>query len=124
MDPPITSTSVVPALDEKSKTVHATIHEDVESDAGLEKPVWKPGFVAQFPTLGACALLTALICTISAIVVLYVSNNQSETKHPWNWLAPNVILGGLNSVANVALTVAIGKMLLLIMKANTKADTT
>lgn len=120
----ITSTPVAPAFDEKSKTFNETVHEDVESEAGLEKPVWRPGFFAQFPALGAGALLVALICAISAIVVLKVSDNSSQTRHPWNWLAPNVILGGLNSAANLALTVAIGKLLLLTIQVYMATDTT
>ena len=77
--------------------------EDLEN-----QPEWKPGYRAQFPKLGACALLIVLICAVGDTLVLYYSDGVSQVR--WNKkIAPNVILSGLNSLSNICLSIVIGE---------------
>jgi hypothetical protein len=69
---------------------------------------WRPGFFAQFPVLGFASLLIALCCAAGSVATLLISDGKSQTHWPEK-LAPNVILSGLNSVANICYGIAIGR---------------
>jgi len=84
------------------------VDADNETGAGqLDDPKWQPGFFNQFPILGFSSLVIALMCAAGSIVTLMVSNGKSQTHWPERF-APNVILSGLNSVANICYGIAIG----------------
>lgn len=68
---------------------------------------WTPGYLARFPWLGMGALFTVILCAIGSILTLVLSNGKSQTHWPEK-LAPNVILGGLNNLANIMFGIAIG----------------
>ncbi|EMC99606.1 hypothetical protein BAUCODRAFT_29977 [Baudoinia panamericana UAMH 10762] len=72
----------------------------------LDDPEWRPGFFNQFPIIGFGALCMVLLCAISSVVVLQVSNDQSSSIWPTQ-IAPNVLLSGLNSVANICYGICI-----------------
>jgi hypothetical protein len=101
---------------EKEKYVMETIRpitgaSDEERLAPQENdPQWRPGFFAQFPVLGFVSLLIALCCAAGSVATLLISNGKSQTHWPEK-LAPNVILSGLNSVANICYGIAIGQYL-------------
>jgi len=92
---------------ETIQPVESPLTDPDQSENQLEEPEWKPGFFRQFPVLGFAALCVALMCAIAELIVLQVSNNESDRHWPKK-LAPNVILSGLNSVANICFSMAIG----------------
>ena len=80
----------------------------VESEErAFPDPQWKTGVRARFPWMGFTALFTVLICAVSAVVVLLVSDGKSQL-HWHEKIAPNVLLSGFNSIANICFGVAIG----------------
>lgn len=99
---------------EKGKHVVETIRpvesafSDEEHGGQMEDAKWRPGFFNQFPTLGFTALVIALLCAAGSVITLMLSNGKSQTHWPEK-LAPNVILSGLNSVANICYGIAIGQ---------------
>lgn len=100
MDPDIEkkgATDQVRSIDELSR-------EDAEP---LSHPAWAPGFMARFPWLGFGALFTVLLCAAGCIATLCLSNGRSERHWP-SKIAPNVIIGGLNNLANIMFGIAIG----------------
>ncbi|KAI5270067.1 hypothetical protein E4T47_06516 [Aureobasidium subglaciale] len=89
------------------ETTHThTVSLDSEERA-FPDPQWKTGVRARFPWLGFTALFTILLCAISAVVVLLVSDGKSQL-HWHEKIAPNVLLSGFNSIANICFGVAIG----------------
>ena len=69
---------------------------------------WETGFWNRFPWLGCCALLTVLLASASAVFVLLLSDGRPEYR--WSkLLPPNVVLAGLNNLANIAIGVAVGQ---------------
>lgn len=78
------------------------------SNQHIQDPNWNPGFWVRFPWIGLSALLGVLLCSASSVVVLEVSNGQSETEWPQR-IPPNVLLNLINNVANTCFTIAIGK---------------
>lgn len=72
---------------------------------------WNPGFVRRFPWVGFGALCGVFICMGIAILVLLLSDKKSQTTKSggrWpKWIAPSVILSGLNSVSSLCFSVAI-----------------
>jgi len=95
-----TITTSVVEVDERSK------NEDDTPVTSSEK--WKPGFRNQFPWLGAGCLLTAILISIVAIVVLVTSNKKAQSQWPQR-IAPNVILSILNSAASVCIAIAVAQ---------------
>ena len=91
------------------------------SEQQLEEPQWTPGFFAQFPWLGFGALATALTCAIVSVVTLLLSDGKSQHQWPQK-LAPNVIISGLNSAANICFSMAIGEYFLSRMYSMALAD--
>lgn len=89
------------------KTIGSADYDDEGSPKQAEEAVWRPGFFSQFPVLGFGALVTVLICAAASVVTLLVSDGKSQTHWPEK-LAPNVVLSGLNSVANICYGIAIG----------------
>lgn len=73
-----------------------------------QDPAWQPGFFAQFPVMGFASLVIALCCAAGSVATLLISDGKSQTHWPEK-LAPNVILSGLNSVANICYGIAIGE---------------
>jgi hypothetical protein len=88
-----------------SAHVHTTSLEGEEQ--ALPDTQWRTGVRARFPWLGFSALLTILLCLASSVVVLLISNGKSQ-DHWGKKIAPNVIISGLNSLANLCFGVAIG----------------
>lgn len=56
--------------------------------------------------LGFGSLMIIVVCMVGSIVVLVTSDDVSQNSWPKK-IAPNVILSGLNNVANIFFTVAI-----------------
>lgn len=88
-----------------SAHVHTTSLEGEEQ--ALPDTQWRTGVRARFPWLGFSALLTILLCLASSVIVLLISNGKSQ-DHWGKKIAPNVIISGLNSLANLCFGVAIG----------------
>jgi len=95
-----TVTTNVVEVDERPK------NEDDASVTSAEK--WQPGFWNQFPWLGAGCLLTAILISVAAIVVLVTSNKKAASQWP-KQIAPNVILSILNSAASVCIAIAVAQ---------------
>lgn len=68
-------------------------------------------FVQRFPWVGFGALCGVFVCMGIAIVALLVSDDKSQSTqsgdHWPKWIAPSVILSGLNSVSSLLFSVAI-----------------
>lgn len=65
-------------------------------------------YTRRTPWLGVCCLLGVLLAAGAAAAALVLSNNRSSTR--WiKQLPPNVILAGVNSVANICLAIAVGQ---------------
>ena len=112
-----------PPLDQANKKKYTVIEEEVDNSLGDEEKVedeknqrwsrrleqsWQPGFWNRFPWLGCSALLTVMLASASAVFVLILSDGKPENK--WSkLLPPNVVLAGLNNVANIAIGVAVGQ---------------
>ncbi|GAB7351795.1 hypothetical protein MBLNU459_g2368t1 [Dothideomycetes sp. NU459] len=96
-------------LEAKGATEEVRPIDESLSDNGnhFSSPFWAPGFVARFPWLGFGALFTVLLCTVGSVLTLVLSNNRSQTHWP-KQIAPNVIIGGLNNLANIMFGIAIG----------------
>lgn len=94
-------------LIETIRPIESPYSDHDHSEKQLQEPRWTPGFFAQFPWLGFGALFTVLLCASASVVTLMVSDGKSERHWPQK-LAPNVILSGLNSVANICFSMAIG----------------
>ena len=95
-------------LTETIKPVETPYSDLDSSEQQLEEAQWSPGFFAQFPWLGFGALVMALLCAIASVVTLLLSHGKSQRHWPQK-LAPNVILSGLNSAANICFSIAIGQ---------------
>lgn len=78
-----------------------------EDERAADTQDWNPGRLSRFPWLGAGSLMGVLVCVALAITTLLVSDGRSQSKWP-KWIAPNVILSGINTVSNVLLAIAIG----------------
>ncbi len=69
---------------------------------------WQPGFWNQFPWLGVGCLVSAIVMSIVAIVVLLTSHEKAASQ--WDKrIAPNVILSILNSAASVCIAIAVAQ---------------
>lgn len=90
----------------KETTQTHTVSLDSDERA-FPDPQWRTGVRARFPWMGFTALFTVLICAVSAVVVLLVSDGKSQL-HWHEKIAPNVLLSGFNSIANICFGVAIG----------------
>jgi hypothetical protein len=113
--------TVHPPVDQTDKKAYTVLEEEVDSPLGDESSLghekhevwnghntWAPGFWNRFPWLGCCALLTVLLASASAVFVLLLSDGRPETR--WSkLLPPNVILAGLNNIANIAIGIAVGQ---------------
>jgi hypothetical protein len=69
-------------------------------------PQWQPGKRARFPWTGFTALVVVVLCAISSVVVLRLSNGKSTRDWP-DKIAPSIILSGFNGVANICFGIAI-----------------
>lgn len=78
-----------------------------QTDTSSLESSWEPGFWNRFPWIGFGALAAAVACCIGELIVLVTSNGKSVSQWPQR-VGPSVILSGLNSVANICFTVAIG----------------
>lgn len=115
--------TVHPPVGQTDKKAYNVIEEEVDSSLGDESSLghekqeawdlqpnntWQPGFWNRFPWLGCCALLTVLLAFASAVFVLLLSDGRPENR--WSkLLPPNVILAGLNNIANIAIGIAVGQ---------------
>lgn len=69
---------------------------------------WQPGFWRQFPWLGLGCLVSVLVLTTAAILVLIFSDGKATSQ--WNKnVAPNIILSILNSTASICITIAVAQ---------------
>ena len=74
----------------------------------LHDPEWQTGFWLRFPWIGFSSLLTVLVCCAGSIVILVTSDGASQTK--WGGrLTPNILLAAMNGIANICLSVAVGR---------------
>ena len=115
--------TVHPPVNPAEKETYTVLEEELNSPLADDQSVenqkqetwqrqpdnmWQPGFWNRFPWLGCCALLTVLLASASAVFVLLLSDGRPETR--WSkLLPPNVILAGLNNVANIAIGIAVGQ---------------
>lgn len=95
--------------EKKSATEQVRPVSDASTDIEgvFSDPNWTPGYISRFPWLGLSALSTVLLCAAASVVTLEISDGKSQSNWPEK-LAPNVILGGLNSLANIMFGIAIG----------------
>lgn len=95
-------------IEKKGATEQIRPIEESSSDdnSALSHPSWTPGFIARFPTIGLGALFGILVCAAGSVATLTLSNNVSQTHWPAK-IAPNVIIGGLNNLANLLFGIAI-----------------
>ena len=85
------------------------LHSSDGSEPARPQPQpWETGFRRRFPWIGFWAILIVLASSLNAIVLLKVSDGKSECHWP-KWIAPNVILAGLNSASNLAITLAVAQ---------------
>ncbi|THY96242.1 hypothetical protein D6C92_04001 [Aureobasidium pullulans] len=89
----------------KETTQTHTVSLDSE-EHNLSDSQWKTGVRARFPWTGFIALSTVVLCAVSSVVVLLVSDGKSQI-HWSKKIAPNVLLSGFNGIANICFGVAI-----------------
>ncbi|KAG2162123.1 hypothetical protein JADG_001862 [Aureobasidium aubasidani] len=89
----------------KETTQTHTVSLDSE-EHNLSDSQWKTGVRARFPWTGFIALFTVVLCAVSSVVVLLVSDGKSQI-HWSKKIAPNVLLSGFNGIANICFGVAI-----------------
>ncbi len=86
--------------------------EKGDNPTGNDHEHWQTGFFAQFPWLGLGALGAVILCLVASVIVLVLSNDQTQTKtekqRAWpKAVAPNVLISIFNSVANICFGIAI-----------------
>ena len=84
------------------------VSDSFENHLQGRDPQWQPGFWVRFPWIGFIALFTVLLCVVGSIITLVLSDGASSTHWPED-IAPNVILSGMNNVANFCFAIAIGR---------------
>ena len=92
---------------EKARPVSTLSDDSVNKQQAPKDPKWAPGVKNRFPWIGFGALVLVLACAAASVVVLVTSNHVSQSKWP-KYAAPNVLINIMNSLENIAFTVAIG----------------
>jgi hypothetical protein len=104
---------------ELARTEHVNEKCDEES---CKQVHWKTGFWKRFLWLGALAILTMALCIAMNALILGTSHRKFREEWPahqrWSFVSnkwkrksqvePHVLLAVVNSVTNIALTIAIG----------------